>query len=186
MLNIFFLKWKMCKYSYSKWTHKWQRENRKKQLLMKRIKQSFQIPHGTYKWNVTCYFLSNGTKENVHTSPIKARCTTGNCIDIYIICHWLILQIELQNLLATPHIWTWDNNLVKKATELIKLFFTALDRTFRWYTSPRSGKYMLRWLTCLSNLPGLVSAGSRISGKFVAAITIIPCKIKDQLEARVR
>lgn len=29
-------------------------------------------------------------------------------------------------------------------------------------------------LTCLSNLPGLVNAGSRISGKFVAAIRIIP------------
>lgn len=33
-------------------------------------------------------------------------------------------------------------------------------------------------LTCLSNLPGLVKAGSRISGRFVAAITIIPYKIK--------
>ena len=31
-------------------------------------------------------------------------------------------------------------------------------------------------LTCLSNLPGLVKAGSRISGKFVAAINIMPYK----------
>jgi hypothetical protein len=82
---------------------------------MKRITQSFQIPHDTYKMKCDMLLLSNGTKENVYTSPIKARCTTGNCIDIYIICHWLILQIELQNLLATPHIWTWDDNLVKKA-----------------------------------------------------------------------
>ena len=35
----------------------------------------------------------------------------------------------------------------------------------------------IKWwpeLTCLSNLPGLVKAGSRISGKFVAAINIMP------------
>ena len=31
-------------------------------------------------------------------------------------------------------------------------------------------------LTCLSNLPGLVKAGSRMSGKFVAAINMIPCR----------
>jgi len=35
-------------------------------------------------------------------------------------------------------------------------------------------------LTCRSNLPGLVKAGSRISGKFVAAINIIPYKINNE------
>lgn len=34
----------------------------------------------------------------------------------------------------------------------------------------------MKELTCLSNLPGLVKAGSRISGKFVAAISIMPCR----------
>lgn len=34
--------------------------------------------------------------------------------------------------------------------------------------------YMEDALTCRSNLPGRVKAGSRVSGKFVAASTIMP------------
>lgn len=138
-------------------------------------------------WDATS--TVNGTRGNVNTSPIKARCTTGNRIDIYIIGHWLVLQIELQNLLTTPNIWAWDNNLANKAQQNQSIYFcTMLNRTFGIrHPSTESGKHLFRWLTCLSNLPGRVSAGSRMSGKFVAAITIIPCKInincKSQMES---
>lgn len=41
--------------------------------------------------------------------------------------------------------------------------------------SNQTGWKSSKRLTCLSNLPGLVKAGSSISGKLVAAINIIPC-----------
>lgn len=60
---------------------------------------------------ITNYVHRYGLEVRKQTCTVETRCTTSNCIDVYIISHWFVLQVELQYLLSATNIWIWDNNL---------------------------------------------------------------------------